>query len=753
MTKILRVPCARSAVFAAITLFSWAAALSAFTYTVTSTNDSGLGSLRQAILYSNTYAGEDLIVFDIPGPGVHTISPTSELPHITDWVTIDGYTQPGTSPNALVTSDDAVLRIEINGEFSGDSDGLVVTVGGVTIRGLVINRFRRNVVLGYYNSLEGCFIGTDPTGTVARSRNVAQGVEALYSTIGGPLPPQRNVISGNNGAGIAATGGDIQGNFIGIDATGTVSLPNAINVDAVSSTIGGRAAPAGAPPGNVISGSSSYGIRLTGSEPVSIRGNLIGTNAVGTGAIPNGSHGILVWRDCATPPGCAGAADFTVIGGPDPADGNVVAFNLGDGIATAPESPGSLHSLTLSSNAIHSNTGLGIDLNDDGVTPNAVGNPGNSPIFTTAASSGGSTVILGTLNHRPNEAGIRVDIFSSSECDASGHGEGATRIGSTVVHADAAGNAAFSIVLPVSLEPGSVVTGTAAKGWITSEFSACRTVIDVLPTLQILGISPHSGIAVGGTPVTVEGTGFGPGTLLTIGGIPAGDVIVIDSSTITATTPALLPGTLNHVSVANPGGVPESALESATLGDGWMADFLDVPQEDIFHPHVEKILRAGITAGCGGGNYCRNSAVRKDQMAVFLLKGTHGPTYVPPACWFVPDDVACPGPFADWIAQSMAEGIMFLCDSANFCPGDPVLRDIMARHLLGAEHGAAYTPPLCTPPGRFLDAACPGSFTDWIEQLAEEGITVGCGGGNYCPYDSITRGQIAVFLTKTFYLP
>ena len=114
-----------------------------------------------------------------------------------------------------------------------------MSVGNVTIRGLVINRFRRNVVLSYYNYLEGCFVGTDATGTMARSRNVADGVDAQYSTIGGLLPSQRNVISGNNGAGISAIGGDIQGNFIGIDATGMVALPNSINVDTNSATIRG----------------------------------------------------------------------------------------------------------------------------------------------------------------------------------------------------------------------------------------------------------------------------------------------------------------------------------------------------------------------------------------------------------------------------------------------------------------------------------------------------------------------------------
>ena len=76
----------------------------------------------------------------------------------------------------------------------------------------------------------------------------------------------------------------------------------------------------------------------------------------------------------------------------------------------------------------------------------------------------------------------------------------------------------------------------------------------------------------------------------------------------------------------------------------------------------------------------------------------------------------------------------------------------MAVFLLKAKYGSTHVPPACTPPGVFADVLCPGTFTDWIEQLAEEQITGGCGGGNYCPLNPNTRGQMAVFITKTFNL-
>src|SRR4051812_8214029 len=94
------------------------------TFAVLNTLDSGPGSLRQAILDANAATGPDTIAFNISGPGVHTIQPLSQLPTITDAVTIDGYSQPGASPNTLASGDDAALQIEINGASAGGATGL-----------------------------------------------------------------------------------------------------------------------------------------------------------------------------------------------------------------------------------------------------------------------------------------------------------------------------------------------------------------------------------------------------------------------------------------------------------------------------------------------------------------------------------------------------------------------------------------------------------------------------------------------------
>jgi len=184
--------------------------------------------------------------------------------------------------------------------------------------------------------------------------------------------------------------------------------------------------------------------------------------------------------------------------------------------------------------------------------------------------------------------------------------------------------------------------------------------------------------------------------------------------------------------------------------DALQVDYGDVLPADPFYPFVCTIGRDGITAGCGNGDYCRDGAVTRAQMAVFLLKAEHSSSYVPPSCSGIFSDVTCPGLFTDWIEQLAAEGITAGCADGKYCPDDVVSRAQMSAFLLKAEHGSAYAPPTCG--GLFTDVTCPSLFADWIEQLAAEGVTAGCGGGNYCPASPNSRGQMAVFLVKTFLL-
>jgi hypothetical protein len=136
-------------------------------------------------------------------------------------------------------------------------------------------------------------------------------------------------------------------------------------------------------------------------------------------------------------------------------------------------------------------------------------------------------------------------------------------------------------------------------------------------------------------------------------------------------------------------------------------------------------------------------------MAVFLERGMNGSSYSPPgATGNVFLDVGAGDFAASFIEQLYADGITAGCGNNNYCPADEVTRAQMAVFLLRAKHGAGYSPPAAT--GAFNDVDLGYWAVHWIEQLAAEGITVGCGEGNYCPEDPVTRAQMAVFLVRTF---
>ena len=141
-------------------------------------------------------------------------------------------------------------------------------------------------------------------------------------------------------------------------------------------------------------------------------------------------------------------------------------------------------------------------------------------------------------------------------------------------------------------------------------------------------------------------------------------------------------------------------------------------------------------------------------MAVFLLKALHGSAYMPPAVGANSGFVDVPITYwaAAWIKQLAAEGITSGCGGGSFCPTRAITRDQMAVFLLRAKHGSGYAPP--APRGAlFVDVPSTHWAAAWIEQLVAEGITSGCGGGNFCPSVTVTRDQMAVFLVKAFNIP
>ena len=703
--------------------------VAAANFTVTNTDDSGPGSLRQAILDANATMGLDTIAFNIPGAGVHTISPLTALDYLTDPVVIDGYTQPGSGVNTDPVGTNAILLIELDGSVAGGI-GLNLTGGASTIQGLVINRWADAIqtVSAGGNLIRGNFLGTDPAGAAARPNNVAISIGASGDLIGGTDPADRNLVSGNT-AGVfggaiqigGASGVTIQGNLVGTDASGMLAVPNGEAIYSnMPALIGGTAAGSA----NVISGNSLSGIFY--QADVVIQGNLIGVAADGVSPLGNGQNGILNH----------GAIGGTV-GGLGPGEANVIAHNATHGVQTDGTQT------RIRGNSIHDNGYLGIDLytgsntpkpNDQGDGDGGSNNLQNFPILQSV-TTGATTHIVGKFNSTPSTT-FDLDFYANSACSNFPREflEGEAWIGTTQISTDGAGNAAIDITLPVATEAGARISATATDPLgNTSEFSQ----------RIIFSMGPGSGPAVGGALLQVSGTDFADPTTIAIGGVST-PVTFIDDHTLNSASPALDPGTVNDVVVTTPDGT------TGTLLKGWVSDFLDVPGGHLFYSFVTTLVSNAITVGVGGGFYGVDQPTKRQQMAVFLLKAEHGLCYTPPPCSGVFTDVPCSLSFAPWIEALAAEGITTGCGNGIFCPDNPVTRRQMAIFLLKTKYGASYLPPDCA--GIFGDVACPGLPANFIEELYNENITGGCSAMPllYCPDNSSTRGQMAVFITKTF---
>jgi hypothetical protein len=275
------------------------------TYTVVNTDNSGTGSLRQAILDANGNGGLDTIAFNIVGAGVHTISPGSVLPTINDSVRIDGWTQGGPGYTG-------VPLIELNGAGAGPSvSGLRIIAGSSLVQGLIINRFDGHGILlenRGSNAIYGNYIGTNAQGDAALG-NGNSGImidgasDNRFNQIGVTDPTRRNVISGNGIHGIVmfrsgARDNAVENNYIGTNAAGTAALGNAnsgvaLDGGAHHNRIG---ADGGFLQGNLISGNGIHGIIMNGLgvDHNLVAGNLIGTDRTGMSPLGNGVDGMRI---------------------------------------------------------------------------------------------------------------------------------------------------------------------------------------------------------------------------------------------------------------------------------------------------------------------------------------------------------------------------------------------------------------------------------------------------------------------------
>ena len=438
--------------------------LRAATFVVTTTADSGNGSLRQAILDANANAGST-IVFSI-GSGLQTIQPLTELPLLASG-TIDGTTQPGYSfgfPHLPLIQIDGSLLPAL-------SDGLKVGNGSspALVKALLVNRCpRAGIRANGPVAIEASWIGIDANASVARPNAVGIHVESSGATIGGGFG-QENLISGNSTFGIVMNAAAVViGNHIGTDPGANLSVPNGVAgvfVDHASGVaVGGEGL-------NVISGNGQSGILVSHSTNVAIQNNLIGESS-SLGPLGPQRVGIQVEQ-----------SSQVLIGGSGPND---IAFNSDVGIGVDAAST----RVEITRNFLHSN-GFGIDLDfvlkpaGPRLTPNDPGDSDvggnlrqNFPVLQFVNSTFSSTTIRGTLQSTPNSA-FHLEFFSNAACNASGYGEGKFFLGSIEVGTDSAGMTTFEPVLFASVPLGTPVTVTATDGLgNTSEFSACVPVTE-----------------------------------------------------------------------------------------------------------------------------------------------------------------------------------------------------------------------------------------------------------------------------------
>ena len=601
------------------------------TYTVTNTNNSGAGSLRQAIIDANNNAGADTINFSISS-GVQTITITSLLPSITGQVTIDGTTQTGFAGTPLI--------VITGGGTVSDGFQLYTGSDNSTIKGLVIRSFTQdgidiassngNTIVGNYigiaqsglsssgnqqgvniwaasnnviggstaaerniisgnsatgvwiggggtgNQVRGNYIGTNYLGTGSlQNGSVGVYIDSANNTIGGTTSGYGNVISGNTGAtGVSltsqATGSVVQGNIIGLNASGSAALANTTGMSVAASnvTIGGTTAAAR----NIISGNSGTAITVSGSGNT-FQGNYIGVDTTGLVKIANGNYGIDLTptatnttiggatsgaRNIISGNGNAGvlfqsgssgsvlgnylgvdatgatsiagngaavyiATSNVKVGGVNAGEGNIISGSNTDGVLLTGTTTGN----SILGNSIFGNSGQAIDLNDDGVTLNdlADGDTGpnsyqNFPVLKTATTTNGNTTITGKLNSTANTT-YRIEFFSNAygTADTTGYGEARTYLGSSSVTTDANGNATINATLNgVSLITGSTVTATATvdlSGGVfgsTSEFGG--NIMANQANLMITGTYTGNGL----DNRAFTGLGFRPEAVIVIHG-------------------------------------------------------------------------------------------------------------------------------------------------------------------------------------------------------------------------------------------
>ena len=436
-------------------------------------------TLRAAIAEANASAVVDTIEFDIPAgdpghnAGTWTFTPASLYPPLSVSTTIDATTQPG-------WVDDPIVALDGSG-VSGQ--GIRLSGGSSTVRGLAVHGFSTDglqITGGTGHTVAGNWFGLLLDGTTVDG-NGDDGIEvnADGNTIGGPLPTDRNVSSGNVGEGIIlfnADGNVVEGNYFGTDASGLLDRGNGDEGVDLNNALNNQITD------NVISGNAGDGVQILAGSGSVLTGNLIGVGADGTTPLGNTGDGLTVNFDVSV---------GVRIGGTGAGDGNTIAHNGDEGISIFDNDTDDVAVL---GNSFHSNTALGIDVDGDGITPNDAGDGDtgpndelNFPVITGAGESGGTVTVDLDLDVPAGD--YRIEAFTNpSGADGSGNGEGEVfQTGATITHT---GSGVESFQLTYSGTGGDVVTLTATEDLgggsygSTSEFSTAFAVPSPIVTVN-----------------------------------------------------------------------------------------------------------------------------------------------------------------------------------------------------------------------------------------------------------------------------
>ena len=392
----------------------------------------------------------------------------------------------------------------ITGTFSSDvkigginpGDGNLISANGA-YGGL-------QLVLDSEVNIQGNFIGTDATGTVALTGQfegmIVQGCVGVV--VGGTASGARNLISGNAWAEIdlRGSGTTIEGNYLGTDVTGTVSIDQPgggqgvyLGDNATNNLIGGTSPGAG----NLIAG-DDRGIEMSGSgvHDNTVFGNRIGTDVTGLRAISGSSYGVFI----------EGGASSNIIGGVDPGQANVIRDQY-VGVAVVDQSAdNSIRGNSFAQSAGIPISFLGIaDPNDPLDADNGPNDGQNNPNITSA-TVGNATHVTGTLDSTPN-ATFTVDFYAGTSIN-----QAVRYIGTTTVSTDAAGHATFDLPLTGTTAVGETIFATATNAaGSTSQMSPAATSVSVQ--------SPSITMAIGGTFIYDGTSHAGSGTVNVAGGI------------------------------------------------------------------------------------------------------------------------------------------------------------------------------------------------------------------------------------------